>query len=917
MIRIFLLLPLLLWTVEVNAADIRGRILDEDSIALKGATIALLRPEDSTMEAFAISDGLGVFHVKELARGRYLLQASAPGYKTWYESVSLEKDQHLVHGDLLLKLRSRMYDLNEVTVASERIPLKLKGDTVEYDAQSYRVTPNSPVEELLRKLPGIQVDEAGNIKSRGKDVNKVLVDGKEFFGADPKVATKNLPADAVKQVQTFDKKSDQSLFTGIDDGSRDQTINLVLKEGKRKGYFGNIEAGAGTKQRFEGAARVFRFQPRQQFAMIGNANNINQAGFSFNDYLNFNGGLSALGGSSGNINMNISDDMPMAFDQQSSGILRSAVGGLNYSISPKDQNRFQISYLANGGNRNLQTSIRSENFLPNAAQYVSESSGQQQSNYLSNRLNLNWLNQLDSFRQLTVRAKAQLKNSNSGQYGSSRSYMDSATVNRVESHNSGIGNLFNAEAGFNFLAKGRKHRNVWELNFTQQYSQGIDYSEWSNVTRFSGVPTDVILQQYQDNQSRKSVSELQVSRSAPMGSGIFLQPELGLGFQKELLGRKQGLLDQASIAIDSLSPSFQNSVYSLTSGLSIRKSTARTQWKIQMQLRGINMRPEAANYKMSGRNFLYLLPTAFWRREFSGGRSLGFNYESQCSVPEPNQMIPVTYYTSPVSAITGNISLKPEYVHRMMLNFQHFDQFTMSSFFAYLQGSYTVDKINAARTILPDLRQQTLWVNTRYQTDVSGNASYSRLVRPIRMTIDGDLGTALSKSMSPVNGTDNDNTNVTYTLGLSLNNRAKKLWSIRVGSTFKLTQSYYSIDKGLNAVYKVANVHGTIGWHYANKWHAQVSADVNRYEGGGFAAPITIPLLKAEITRFIGKNQRLGITLKGFDLLNQNQSVMRVAQQNYLLIQRANVLSRYFMLSMNFKLNKVGKSDPMSIDIVN
>src|SRR5690606_2593335 len=184
--------------------------------------------------------------------------------------------------------------LNEVVITGERVPIRINGDTLEYNAGSFKVKPNAVVEDLLRKLPGVQVDKEGNIKSMGKDVTKVLVDGKEFFGDDPKIATKNLPADAIEKVQSFQKRSEESLFSEIDDGQREQTLNLVLREGKKTGYFGEALGAGGVPGRYEGSLKAFKFRSKTQLAALGMLNNINKFGFSLQDYLSFSGGINNL-----------------------------------------------------------------------------------------------------------------------------------------------------------------------------------------------------------------------------------------------------------------------------------------------------------------------------------------------------------------------------------------------------------------------------------------------------------------------------------------------------------------------------------------------------------------------------------------------------------------------------------------------
>src|SRR5204863_7459284 len=200
--------------------------------------------------------------------------------------------------------------LEEVVVTNDAPPVTMVGDTVQYNAGSFKVQPNASVEQLLKKLPGVKVEKDGTVKAQGEKVSKVLVDGKEFFGNDPKIATKNLPADAIDKVQVYDKQSDQAQLTGFEDGNYEKTINLKLKKDRKKGVFGKVMAGGGDQERYSGKGNVNSFKGARQFSAIGMANNNNAEGFSFMDILNFTGELSRMqrGSSGGNINMNISGE---------------------------------------------------------------------------------------------------------------------------------------------------------------------------------------------------------------------------------------------------------------------------------------------------------------------------------------------------------------------------------------------------------------------------------------------------------------------------------------------------------------------------------------------------------------------------------------------------------------------------------
>ena len=228
-----------------NDGSVRGRLTDTAAhAAVPDATVTVLNSRDSSLAGFGRSAASGVFQVSRLARGAYRLLVSHVGYRPVSRNFVVSdpvKDIDL--GEIILSDNSSVLD--SVTVHQEVPPVTIRHDTLEFNAASFRTRPEAVVEDLLKKLPGVQVDKDGNIKANGEQVKKVLVDGKEFFGNDPKIASKNLPADAVDKVQVFDKKSDQSQFTGFDDGNSQRTINLTIKKEKKHGVFGRLTAGGG------------------------------------------------------------------------------------------------------------------------------------------------------------------------------------------------------------------------------------------------------------------------------------------------------------------------------------------------------------------------------------------------------------------------------------------------------------------------------------------------------------------------------------------------------------------------------------------------------------------------------------------------------------------------------------------------
>ena len=262
---------------------------------------------------------------------------------------------------------------------------------------------------------------------------------------------------------------------------------------------------------------------------------------------------------------------------------------------------------------------------------------------------------------------------------------------------------------------------------------------------------------------------------------------------------------------------------------------------------------------------------------------------------------------SPLSAITGNIELHPEYEHTAGVSYHHFDAFNMAALFGFFNATYTSNKINTARFIDQDLRQQSFWVNTPYEGRLSARVSYSRPVKKLRVDVGGDLEESVRMSVSPINGVDNKTTSYTHNLSLHANNKNNTVWNIRGEAGVEITDAYYSINKEQNNTFYNYTGTGSIGFTPKNnKWSVQLSADITYYTARSFDEPTTIPLLKAEISRYFLANKRGTLTLRGFDLLDQNKSVTRLSQMNFLQERRTNIIGRYFMLSFNYKLSKTG-----------
>ncbi|WP_431216610.1 hypothetical protein ACQ86N_19665 [Puia sp. P3] len=259
----------------------RHRLRHSGKRNLSYGSVLLLRPADSILVQHSRTDATGRFSLKNIPFGHYLIVVTYPNYADFVDELTVKDTGTLTLPIIGMVLKSKL--LQEVVVSGNKGAIRLKGDTTEFNADSFRTQPNATVEDLLKKLPGIQVDKNGKITAQGQAVKKVLVDGEEFFGDDPTLVTQNLRADMVDRVQVYDKKSDQATFTGIDDGQRDKTINLKLKDGKKNGYFGRANAGRATDGYYDYQLMANYFKNKAKLAGYGIISNTGKTGLNWNE----------------------------------------------------------------------------------------------------------------------------------------------------------------------------------------------------------------------------------------------------------------------------------------------------------------------------------------------------------------------------------------------------------------------------------------------------------------------------------------------------------------------------------------------------------------------------------------------------------------------------------------------------------
>ncbi|MBC8172623.1 MAG: TonB-dependent receptor [Chitinophagales bacterium] len=895
--------------------NLKGIVLNEHGEPIEFATAALLKVEDSTLVNFGIANETGDFEIKYVAAGKYIFQLSFVGYTT-YDTIitvpALSKDPAI----FILQPKNEL--LNTVEIKSERIPLAMKGDTIEYNAGAYKTQADASAEDLLKKLPGVQVDQSGNIKAQGEDVQQVLVDGKEFFSSDPTVATKNLPADAIDKVQVYDKSTDEAEFTGIDDGTRNKTINLLLKDDKKSMWLGDVKAGGGTDNTYQSNAKAYRFTKTNQFAMMGMLNNINQFGFSIHDYIDFNGGVGAMMHNGGfRIETGSSDEMPVNFGQNVDGLITSGAGGMNFTHEPKPGNRFNVSYLGNGYEKDLLQNTFTENFIPaaigNYAFHTNEDVNEITTNYY-HRMNFNFRNKPDSMQSIFANGAASLSHGNQNSKIFTETFSADSLINSLTSNTYDKSHSVRGNADLSYIHKTGSDWKYIKANVSASAKSSLSETQWNNLTQYFDTGLKMQDDAYQNNTNYQIDYSATLSGSLKLNRKFYLDPSLSAGGTKEVLNRAQGNLLTEDILIDSLSPDFLRKNVWMKPGLSLKYSTKKTHYKLTLAAQDILLQNTLNEIPSKNKNYVYLTPQFTFEKDIKQGRHIRFLYESEVNAPTATQLLPVTNYINPLSVYTGNAELKPEYSHNIEFNWMLFDEFSFTSLFTHVQAGYTKDKINFSKTINPDLSQSLTLMNVASDYTASAGAEFSTPIRPLKINVNLSLEENYNRGINYVNEIENTIDAFTHNVQLSFDNRSKDKLDARAGASLKYTQAHYSIETN-SSNYFTNTLFLEMDYTPFDKWRFSFDADVDRYTVEGFEASTIVPLLQAEITRFIFKSNRGSISLRGYDLLNKNTNITQMSAYNYVQQQQSNTIARYFMLSFNYRINKSAVNNDVDVEV--
>ncbi|MDI9876925.1 TonB-dependent receptor [Flectobacillus rivi] len=900
---------------------IRGVVQDTSAMTLTGATVMLLQPKDSSLVNFARANDKGSFEFRNVKNASYLLKISYVGFLPYQQK--LKEFPNDVNDLGPIKIKPIAKELLEVVVKTAKAPLSIKGDTVEYNAASFKVPPGSSVEDLLRRLPGIEVDASGNIKAQGKDVKRVLVDGKTFFGDDPKAATKNLGAETISKVQVYNGKSDQALLTGADDGKKEKTINLELKDEFKKGAFGKITAAIGTSDRGVLRGNYNRFNKKEQFSVLGYANNINETGVNWSDYGEFKGNNSFnsndngdFGFGNGNRFYYMEGDYLNNFDGK--GFTNNFGTGVNYNYTHQ-KTKFSSSYFYNQTKLNLDQYQSTKTFLQNS-NFTTLDTNNTVSFRNSHSVAARLEQMLDSSNTIIAKTNLRFSGSNSS-VNQVQQYLNNSedVQNRINMNNGSNLNAYN----FNFTAiyrhKFKKKGRTFAASSTLSTSSTDGTDNIRSLTRFFNATNvnDQIraISQLNQNANTTTMIKAGVNYLEPLSKKVYWESFYNFNNSGQNVGRDAFNGNLESQRYDSLSTYYQNQITYNRVGSGLRFSNdginlsfglAVLQYDLDGKVYPQKGKPLTANIS---KQYQALTPNFSANIEFKNNAYMGFNYTLNVEAPSITDLQPVVQNNNPFYITSGNQDLLPAKNHELSFDISKFDPATFASIGIWSSYRYYLSQIVYSQTVDANLVTRTRPENMSggKNFNVGMYSSFPIIKTKWTMNLSGNINT--SNTPTIVNTVVNQTNNKNYTInaGFSITPSEKLIMNIEGNLGFNNIS--YTIENNQNQNIRTKGLSTSVKWNFAKKTFFETSFDYNSYRNDRFGFDQEIPILNCSVRRLFMKENRMEVRLAAFDIFNKRQSIVQTGYLNTVSNQQALTLARYFMLSLTYNLK--GHSDKL------
>jgi hypothetical protein len=883
------------------------------------SVVALLTPVDSVLYQFTRSDKAGKFSLNNVKPGNYIVMTSHSQYADYLDDITVtttDKDLGAI------TLMSKMELLKEVIIKTGSI--KIKGDTTSYRASDFKVDANANVEELLKKLPGIQVDKNGTIKAMGETVERVLVDGEEFFGDDPGMAVKNLRADAIKEVQVFDKKSDQAEFTGIDDGDSKKTINLRLKEDKKKGYFGKIDGAnqpaTDADSRYNSNIMVSSFKGKRKLSAFLLNGNTGQDGLSWQDSDKFGGG-------DGNVSMSMDDDGNVNYEwtggdnddepyvDTQNGFIKNTNAGLQYSNKWNDKHSLNLSpkynrqSYQNNSSRNTQTQVGDTQLNENreTASHVNRD------NF---KLNAVYDVKIDSVNTLKFTAKTNFYNTESDEFTTGNTTgSDGLLRNKQERLFTTKSDKQSLSASALFKHKFVKPRRTLSVNssWSTLNTNANNFLKSDNESYEGGVFAfgNEVDQNKIGDKSNQNLA-LNVAYTEPIGKKLALQLSYQItyntGNSNFVTYDFSDLTGKYDVIVDSLSNQFKQSITTNKPVLKLSYNAKKINYSFGsgFGFTSFDLQDQTLNkeYKRSFTNFF---PSANFSYKYKSNSNLRVNYQGATRQPTIDQLQPLRNNQDFFNQVLGNPDLKQSFTNSINVSNNSYSILTETNFYQSISFRTTSNLISFNRDIDPESAKTiSTPINTNGNFSANLYMGYGFKVKKMNMYVNLSPSVNYNKSVNSINRQINNSNILSSNFSVYLNKSKEKKYDINLSNTFSNSRNSTSQNNEVKS-FNTNNLGLDVAVYFREKW--KLSTDYNLYSRQktvDFQTNLTNQLWNARFQRTF-KNDEFTAYVMVRDILNQNIGISRFVYENTIGEERNDRLRRYAMVGFtwNFK-NKNG-----------
>lgn len=863
------------------------------------ATASITPSGSSSALKYGLTNQNGLVEITGITTGSYNLKIEFMGYETLTKQIVIGSQR--VYDLGFIAMKESVNTLSSVTVSAIGNPILVKKDTIEYNASSFKTTDADVLENLLKKLPGVEVDAEGKITANGKEINKIMIDGKTFFLDDPTVASKNLPAKIIDKVRVVERKSEQAQFTGIDDGNQETVIDLGIKPGMMNGLLGNVSGGYGTEERYQTNGFMGKFSEITQLAVILNGNNTNNRGFQ-----DFAGSMMTSGrGSSGGGGIRIGG---MNFG--GSGLTTSWMLGGTYRITTKNSKlNLATNYMFNNSDNFTKDTSTRQTFVADSSFYYAKKS---ESSTFSQGHNVG----IDMEYKFSDKTSIIFRPNISigrGTFDQNTQYKTYENYNGTDSDiNSGITNSYgdnNSQVVRGMLLlrqRLNKPGRTFSINTNYSYSnnntEGYNYSN----TSIESMSSNIVDQMYTNENISYSLGA-RASYTEPLGKNFYTELAYSYNFQKQDFDKNTYNKNMVGIYDDRVvdySTSFENIAINQQVELNLRKNEEKYNYII-----GLSAQPSSIqNSGINGgadfdfkRNVVNFSPSMRYEYNFSDVKAFRMNYRGTTNQPSINQIQPVADNSNPLYQVIGNPDLLPEFRHNFELSYRNTNREIFKTYEARVNATYTIDKIINTTNYINGV-QTTSYINEQGVYNASGFFMYSSpFSKTSKFFISTTSRMGINKGANVLNGVKNNTSTLNASEQLRFIYKGTSL-ELNIGGNASFSRAWYSVQANPNAATWTNSIIASMNWTLPVSFNLVSDIDYKFYSG--FSSQIDPSAVwNAELSKTVLKGMGT-LRVKIYDILKQAKNISRITNDSYIEDSENNILRQYVMFSFSLRFGK-------------